>query len=92
MAGMRWALCAMVLGLVASSGCCRWCERWCADRNPPAVASYPQQQCVPCCPVVCCPPGGAAPAHYPPATAPVPGQPSSWQRTYTQPVSGNCCQ
>lgn len=90
MPGKRWMFCAVVMGLVSSSGCCRWCERWCADRNPP-VAAAGYQQCVPCCPVVCCPPGGGAPAHYPPPAAQPQGQPG-WQRTNTQPVSGNCCQ
>jgi hypothetical protein len=83
---MRWAAMG---ALLAATGCCRFCERWCGPS--PTAAAYPHcVPCTPCC-VPCCPPG-TAPAHYQPQQ-PVPGQGTGWQRTYTQPVSGqNCCE
>lgn len=53
-----WWLLMLAGFLVSSSGCCRWCDRWCHN-NPAPVAYAPQQQCVPCYPQqpapVCCP-------------------------------------
>jgi hypothetical protein len=93
---MRWTHWAILTVLIASAGCCRWCEHWCP--NHPAAAAYcpqPCQPCQPCCCVPCCPPGtmgGVAPHYQPQGVVPTGSmQPQGWQRTYTQPVS-NCCE
>lgn len=46
------ALIAAGLLLGLTTGCCRFCDRWCGHDY------HPQQQCVPCCvPVNPCAPG-----------------------------------
>ncbi len=91
MAGKRWMLWAAMGALMAVTGCCRFCERWCGPEHP-NCCGYQQPApacCTPCTP--CCP-QGTVPSQYPP-TQPVPGGNQTWQRTYTQPVNGqNCCQ
>ncbi len=54
MTWMRWGKGIVLAGLLASTGCCWWCDRWC----PRSAA------CQPCAPVCC----GSSPA-YIPATA-----------------------
>jgi hypothetical protein len=59
MAGRRfWRLAALV-GLLASAGCCRWCERNCGCCAPAGYAPAPA-------PNACCAP--CQPAGYAPAT------------------------
>lgn len=66
MRGIRLWLSAALVGLVASSGCCRWwcnnCERFCRDHHAapqpvPIAPPIAQTQCVPICQPICCPPG-----------------------------------
>jgi hypothetical protein len=54
MPGKRMWLTAVMLAVVAGSGCCRWCERWCGTHASAPVMAAPA--CVPVC-VPQCPPG-----------------------------------
>ena len=73
MPGKRVWLGLVGLLLLGSTGCCRWCERWCGNSHPtaaiPAYAPAANQCCVPCCPV----PVGAG-------SSPAPFQAGQWQR------------
>src|SRR5262249_1193198 len=57
MARKRFWLTAVLLAVLAGTGCCRWCEHWCGERQSSNAPGY-VQQCVPCCPVpapgACC--------------------------------------
>ena len=55
----RWL--GMLVGAVlATTGCCRVCDRWCPDRHGAGVAGY-QAAAVPCVPCVPTTAVGAAP-------------------------------
>lgn len=77
MACKRWACGVLLAALIGSTGCCRFCERWCAPPNNAAACCVPCQPAAPACPP------GTVPANY------APGQ-QGWQRTYAQPA--NSCQ
>lgn len=95
MPAKKMAIWAMLLGTMALTGCCRWCDRWCPDHHPPAayppVAAAAPACCVPA--TVCCPPGTVPAGGYQgyPAAPPA-GQP--WQRSYgaAPGVQPNCCE
>lgn len=57
MAGKRLVLTALLLGLLACTGCCRACRYWCDSPPPPAtpVGCAAAPAC--CYQPVCCPPG-----------------------------------
>ena len=72
-----WPL-VMAGTLLAGTGCCRLCDRWCGDNHYNAGAAQPC--CAPTGPVpACCTPGPAAVGPPPAAT---------WQRQYPN----ACCQ
>lgn len=85
MPGKRLWLAALAMALLGSTGCCRFCERWCGHNyQNPAPVSYQQPACIPVCPQqpVCCPPGTApVQSHAAPA--------QGWQRSY---YVDPCCQ
>jgi hypothetical protein len=89
MPGKRWGGWAVLVALVATTGCCRFCDRWCERQDHP-VAGYSQPACVPCGSVpVCCPPssypsGGAVPAGY--VAAPQANYAPSPQANYAPPL------
>ena len=56
MAGKRLGGLVTVAALLASTGCCWWCDRWCPRQTS-------------CQPVCCAPPAYAAPAYGAPAPA-----------------------
>src|SRR5262249_33664323 len=76
MRGKRTWVGALVLGLLAQTGCCRWCQQHCSPA-PAAAAPAPVccQPCVPCCPTPAA--VGAAPTPVPAVTAPAPVTPAS---------------
>jgi hypothetical protein len=83
MSAKRWVCGVVMAALIGSTGCCRFCERWCP---PPGAA---------CAPACCAPVQAAAPPTCPPGTVPVPAgyaptNQQGWSRTYVQPA--NCCQ
>gem|GEM_PF-5591011 len=64
MARKMWWM-GMLLVVLSSTGCCRWCEHWCGQHHGYAQpVAYAPQQCVPCCPVPCCP-SSPAPVQQP---------------------------
>jgi hypothetical protein len=73
MPGKRTWIAAALAGLLASTGCCSWCQRHCpCAAAPPAtgtVAAAPAC-CVPCQPVCC--PANSAPLQPVPAGPPQP--------------------
>jgi hypothetical protein len=96
MPGKRLAIWAILVGLSASTGCCRYCERWGCPQQHQASA-VPSQCCVPiqqCVPAQCSCPPGTVPANYAPGQ-PQPAPQSSWQRQFgAAPVAGQpaCCE
>lgn len=78
----------LVGGLLLNlTGCCWWCDRWCAR----PVSAYPQ--CVPLCcsssPVTTAAAPPAGPSYIPPQAVPSAGQSASWtnpQGTAAAPV------
>jgi len=63
---------ATLATLLAGSGCCHLCDRWCGDNHYSAGAAQP-----------CCTPCNPAPACCPAVTGPVSAPPAgSWQRSY----------
>jgi hypothetical protein len=96
-----FALLTGMLMLLASTGCCRFCDHWCGPRQPqyapgppaqvvvPAASPVPYQApcCVPCPP--CCVPTSQfkQPVTPVPAVGPPYGQ-AGWAKQYSQ---GSCC-
>jgi hypothetical protein len=57
-----WLLTALLTSAALNTGCCRWCDRWCGNNNPPPAYYPAPTACVPACapaPVAC--PAGCAP-------------------------------
>ncbi len=81
MPGMRCAKWVALVGVLALTGCCSWCDKHCPNCHQPAPAAYPP--CVPCCPAPACAP---APVAYGPAPA---AAPQTWQRQFP-PQQMNC--
>lgn len=75
MAGKKLLGMAIAALLLANTGCCRWCDRWCGNRQATPVCCTPAPVCCPPAPV-CCPP---APVCQPVHSSPVSGGPQ-WQR------------
>jgi hypothetical protein len=92
----------MVL-VLANTGCCRMCDRWCGPRAAqPVVAAQPVyaapapvvaqpapagQCCVPCCVPMCC----QSPAAGGAVPQPVPAYgTNSWQKNYFNPGTCYC--
>jgi hypothetical protein len=88
MAWKRFGGLGVVAVLLASSGCCWWCDHWCPHSQ--AVA-YPSQACAPCC---CSGPAYAsAPATLPPVQANA-APPAGWNNPQGPSVlyrTGNGC-
>ena len=82
MPAKNWLLIALTAAILAGSGCCRFCERWCGHnyQNPvPVNYAQPAGACVPCCPQPVCCPVGSSPAA---PVAPVAQPNQNWQRSY----------
>ena len=78
MATTRFAKWGIVLGLIAQTGCCHWCDRWCSRPQQTAPA------CTPCCPTTV---GYTAPVPVAavPNTVPV----YQAQQTYSNPTGAS---
>lgn len=94
----RLGMLMSLLLILTSTGCCRWCERWCPQQHaavpapqyyaapaPVPVAQTAGSGCV-CVPICCqAAPGGGAVAQ----PVPVYGKTQSWQKNYFTP---GCCE
>jgi hypothetical protein len=57
MPGKRTCMAAVLAALLASTGCCSWCQHHCPCAAPPApvAAASPANPCCVPCPQTCCP-------------------------------------
>jgi hypothetical protein len=84
MPGKRMWVTGALLALLASAGCCSWCNRHCGCGTPATVvpaASAPAAGCCP--PPPCCCPVGTAPIQPVPAAPPPPASVN-----YARPANG----